>query len=137
MRRSAGGGMQRQDKFEPDADKKLTPGKAFVSWTNAGVLGFHMISGPLLGIFLGYHLDKWLDSKPVCVFIGIFLGLIAGGLNMYRDMRRILRDQAAEDAREKLLRMGNHSSPEGGRGALGASSAKPLDPKTLDDDEDE
>ncbi len=135
--------MQRRDKLEPDADKKLTPGKAFVSWTNAGVLGFHMISGPLLGIFLGYHLDKWLDSKPVCVFIGIFLGFIAGGLNMYRDMRRILRDQAAEDAREKLLRMGqNHSSPAGGKGALGAPPAKPfapktLDPKTFDDDEDE
>ena len=127
----------RQDKSESDTDNQGTLGQSFVNWANAGILGFHMISGPLLGIFLGYHLDKWLDSKPVCVFIGIFLGLIAGGLNMYRDMRRILRDQAAEDAREKLLRMGNHSSPEGGRGALGASSAKPLDPKTLDDDEDE
>ena len=129
--------MQRRDEPEPGADKKVSPGQNFVSWTNAGVLGFHMISGPLLGIFLGYHADKWLDSKPVCVFIGIFLGLVAGGLNMYRDMRRILRDQAAEDAREKAQRMGqNYDSSGSAKGALGASNQK-NDPKTLDDDEDD
>ena len=81
-------------------------GQSFVTWANAGILGFHMISGPLLGIFLGYYLDKWLDSSPVCVGIGLALGLVAGALNMYRDMRRFLREQAAEDAREKLRRMG-------------------------------
>ena len=88
-----------------DSDKAHL-GQSFVTWANAGVLGFHMISGPLLGIFLGYYLDKWLDSSPVCVGIGLALGLVAGALNMYRDMRRILREQAAEDAREKLRRLG-------------------------------
>ena len=87
--------------------EKTHMGQSFVTWANAGILGFHMISGPLLGIFLGYYLDKWLNSSPVCVGIGLVLGLAAGALNMYRDMRRFLREQAAEDAREKLRRMGH------------------------------
>ena len=98
--------QEQQDKSGSDADNKGTLGQSFVNWANAGILGFHMISGPLLGIFLGYYLDKWLDSKPVCMFAGMLLGLVAGGLNVYRDVRRILREQAAADAREKLLRMG-------------------------------
>ena len=106
----------RQDKSESDADNNGTLGKSFVNWANAGILGFHMISGPLLGIFLGYYLDKWLDSKPACMFAGMLLGLVAGGLNVYRDVRRILREQAAADAREKLLRLGRpptESAPGG------------------------
>ena len=96
----------RQDKSEPDKDNQGTLGQSFVNWANAGILGFHMISGPLLGIFLGYYLDKWLGSKPACMFAGMLLGLVAGGLNVYRDVRRILHEQAAADAREKLLRLG-------------------------------
>ena len=98
---------QNADGIERRADSDQTHmGQSFVTWANAGILGFHMISGPLLGIFLGYYLDKWLNSSPVCVGIGLVLGLVAGALNMYRDMRRFLREQAAEDAREKLRRIG-------------------------------
>ena len=111
----------RQDKSESDADKNGTLGQSFVNWANAGILGFHMISGPLLGIFLGYYLDKWLDSKPACMFAGMLLGLVAGGLNVYRDVRRILREQAAADAREKMLRLGRPPMES-------ASSGKPVSP---------
>ena len=113
----------RQNKSESDADNKGTLGQSFVNWANAGILGFHMISGPLLGIFLGYYLDKWLDSKPVCMFVGMLLGLVAGGLNVYRDVRRILREQAAADAREKLLRLGRPSTDSASGGKPGSPTA--------------
>jgi F0F1-type ATP synthase assembly protein I len=119
---------QPEDKFKAKADADKYLGRYFVTWANAGILGFHMISGPLLGVFLGYHLDKWLDSKPVGVSIGLFLGLVAGGLNMYRDMRRILHEQANEDAREKLRRMGH--STGGNADRQGDCTTKP--PGSLD-----
>ncbi len=128
---------QRNDKPEGNthgADKNL--GQSFVTWANAGVLGFHMISGPLLGIFLGYYLDKWLDTSPVCVGIGIALGLVAGALNMYRDIRRILREQEAADAREKLRRLGRQNSagsPDGG-GAKELPAKRSGDSSGNDDD---
>ena len=100
-------------------------GQSFVTWANAGILAFHMISGLLVGIFLGYYLDKWLNSSPVCVGIGLILGLVAGGLNMYRDMRRFLREQAAEDAREKLRRMGKVEAEVPGRQDGGSRAAEP------------
>lgn len=126
----------RQDKSEPDKDNQGTLGQSFVNWANAGILGFHMISGPLLGIFLGYYLDKWLDSKPVCMFVGMLLGLVAGGLNVYRDVRRILREQAAADAREKLLRLGQMptDSPAGGKPGSRTVDNAPAPRDGTDDD---
>ena len=100
-------------------------GQSFVTWANAGILAFHMVSGMLVGIFLGYYLDKWLNSSPVCVGIGLILGLVAGGLNMYRDMRRFLREQAAEDAREKLRRMGQVEGGDPSRQDGGNRAAEP------------
>lgn len=116
--------QKRHDKSESNADNKGALGQSFVNWANAGILGFHMISGPLLGIFLGYYLDKWLDSKPVCMFAGMLLGLVAGGLNVYRDVRRILREQAAADAREKLLRLGRPPADSTDAGKPDLSSAE-------------
>ena len=83
----------RQDKSEPDKDNQGTLGQSFVNWANAGILGFHMISGPLLGIFLGYYLDKWLDSKPVCMFVGMLLGLVVPLFAARRFWRRRTRQE--------------------------------------------
>lgn len=86
------------------AEEKSSLGKSVISWANAGMLGMHMLSGPLLGAFLGDYLDRKFDSRPVGLFCGLALGLIAGGLNVYRDLRRIFRALDAEEAREKNLR---------------------------------
>ena len=31
---------------------------------NAGTIGLHMVSGPLVGIAIGYGLDLWLGTHP-------------------------------------------------------------------------
>lgn len=68
---------------------------------NVGVIGLHMVSGPLVGVAIGYGLDVWLETGPWCKLIFLLVGVGAGFLNVYRDSRRLLDRMAREDARRK------------------------------------
>lgn len=70
---------------------------------NVGVIGLHMVSGPLVGVAIGYGLDVWLETGPWCKLIFLLVGVGAGFLNVYRDSRRLLDRMAREDARRKGL----------------------------------
>lgn len=128
----------RPDQNGESGPEEPSLGKSFVTWANAGVIGMHMVSGPLLGGFLGFYLDKWLDTKPVCIFIGLALGLVAGGLNMFRDVRRLLREQAADEAREKMRRMGlDEAAASGRREGEPQTPDKQAGRKAPDDDDED
>lgn len=71
---------------------------------NVGVIGLHMVSGPLVGVAIGYGLDVWLETGPWCKLIFLLVGIGAGFLNVYRDSRRLLARMAREDARHKAER---------------------------------
>ncbi len=43
-----------------------------------------MVSAVVVSVFLGYLLDQWLGSKPWFMIIMLFIGFIAGFLNVYR-----------------------------------------------------
>ena len=64
-----------------------------------GVIGLHLVSGPLVGFAIGYGLDYWLDTGPWCKLCFLLLGIAAGFLNVYRDTQYLLKKIAAEDAR--------------------------------------
>ncbi|PMQ01940.1 MAG: hypothetical protein CBR30_02815 [Dictyoglomus sp. NZ13-RE01] len=49
-------------------------------------LGTSVLASLLVGIFLGYYLDKIFKSSPVFLLAGIALGIWAG----FRDIFRIL-----------------------------------------------
>jgi ATP synthase protein I len=66
-----------------------------------GVIGFHLVSGPLVGFCLGYGLDYWLDTAPWGKLVFLVIGIAAGFLNVYRDSRRLLKKMATQDARAK------------------------------------
>lgn len=68
-----------------------------------GVIGLHLVSGPLVGFAIGYGLDCWLDTGPWCKLCFLLLGIAAGFLNVYRDTRHLLKKMATEDARRKGL----------------------------------
>ncbi len=68
-----------------------------------GVIGLHLVSGPLVGFALGYGLDYWLGTGPWGKLIFLVIGIAAGFLNVYRDTRHLLQKMAAEDARRKGL----------------------------------
>ena len=49
-----------------------------------GSVGFAFVIAVVLGWWFGSTLDRWLGSGPWLTFIIFFLGLIAGGLNVFR-----------------------------------------------------
>lgn len=56
----------------------------------AGVIGLHLVSGPLVGFAMGYALDRWLGTTPWCGLAGLLLGIVAGFLNVWRDSRQLI-----------------------------------------------
>jgi F0F1-type ATP synthase assembly protein I len=55
----------------------------------------------VLGFGGGLLLDNWLGTKPWLMFVGFFLGVAAGVLNVYRVMREA----------DRLSRGDRNSSP--------------------------
>lgn len=47
-------------------------------------IGVELVAGVLFGVALGYGIDRWLDTKPWGMIFMIFLGAIAGFMNVYR-----------------------------------------------------
>ncbi len=58
---------------------EFTKGIAF-----ATRLGLEMVVAVAVGAVLGYGIDRWLGSGPWIMIVGVFLGGIAGVLNVYR-----------------------------------------------------
>jgi len=46
--------------------------------------GVDLAAAILVGGFLGYWLDKWLNTKPLFMILLFFMGFAAGFLNIYR-----------------------------------------------------
>ncbi len=63
-------------------------------------LGLTMAGSILFCLYIGYMLDKWLNTKPLFIIIFILLGIVGGGVTVYRqimdasekDERRNTRD---------------------------------------------
>lgn len=49
-------------------------------------VGLSFVLALVMGFGGGYLLDRWLGSSPWLAFVGFFLGLAAGVLNVYRVM---------------------------------------------------
>jgi ATP synthase protein I len=50
-------------------------------------IGMSFVFALVIGFAGGYWLDTWLGTKPWLSFVGFFLGLAAGMLNVYRVMQ--------------------------------------------------
>ena len=66
----------------------------------AYLMGVHLVSGVIVGIVIGYYLDKYFETKPWLTLVFLVLGIIAGYRNLFREMKRIQRIEAKADARE-------------------------------------
>lgn len=79
---------------------------------STGVIGMHLVSGPIVGFAIGYGLDKWLDTGPWGKLVFLFIGIGAGFLNVYRDTRLLLEKMAA---RERARRGGFATEQDNGK----------------------
>jgi ATP synthase protein I len=42
------------------------------------------VAALVVGVFLGYWIDRWLHTTPIGIIIFLFLGFGAGFMNLYR-----------------------------------------------------
>ena len=52
-------------------------------------IGFSFVLAIVMGFGGGYLLDRWLGTSPWLTFLGFFVGLAAGVLNVYRVMKYV------------------------------------------------
>jgi len=59
-----------------------------------------MVAATLIGLAMGYHLDRWLGTNPWMTLIFLCLGIVAGFRNVYILTDRELKRQQAESSSE-------------------------------------
>jgi ATP synthase protein I len=71
----------------------------------AYMMGLHLVSGVVVGLAMGYYLDKYFGTRPWLMLVFLVFGIIAGYRNMFREMKRIQRKEAeaaAGDAQKNI-----------------------------------
>ncbi len=82
--------------MEEKERKPEAPGRFSLLGT-ASMMGMHMVSGPVVGAFLGWMADSWLDSWPAGAGIGLLFGVLAGFRNVWKDARYLARSEEQID----------------------------------------
>jgi ATP synthase protein I len=59
-------------------------------------LGLTMAGCIAFCFFIGLYLDKWLGTKGVFITIFIILGVVGGGITVYRQILEIIEDEKKE-----------------------------------------
>lgn len=73
------------DPFSPDDEPPKEGGvEAYKRLYLLMTVGIQIVVSIMIGLGIGFFLDKWLDTKPWFILIFIFFGVAAGFLNVYR-----------------------------------------------------
>ncbi|SNZ07896.1 ATP synthase protein I [Persephonella hydrogeniphila] len=64
--------------------------KGIIQYFSIGTIGLHLVSGVIVGVLLGYFLDKYFGTSPWLTIIFFFLGIAAGFRNMYKDVQKYI-----------------------------------------------
>ncbi len=54
-------------------------------------VGLSFVLAIVLGAWFGYLLDSWFGTGPVFFLVFFVLGMVAGGLNVYRTATRYIK----------------------------------------------
>ncbi len=82
--------QERSERFMSFFDFLKVQKQGLESLATVGTIGLHMVSGPLVGVAIGYFLDEWLDTGPWLKLVFLIIGIGAGFLNVYVDTRMLV-----------------------------------------------
>jgi ATP synthase protein I len=60
-------------------------------------IGLTMVGSIMFCFFIGLYLDRWLGTRGVFLIIGILLGIIGGGVTVYKQILDMLKDKHKKD----------------------------------------
>lgn len=60
-------------------------------------VGISLVASTLIGLFMGYYLDRWLGTSPWLTLLFLGFGIAAGFRNIFILTRRELRRQGEEE----------------------------------------
>ena len=78
---------RRLDKLQVQRGKEDQPGRSALPEGVAAIIGrvaTELVAGVVVGAFIGWALDRWLDTSPLFMLVMFFMGAIAGMLNVWR-----------------------------------------------------
>jgi len=52
-----------------------------------------LVASPLVGLFIGMAVDRWLGTGRIFTGVGIVLGFVAAGRETYRIYRRVQQEE--------------------------------------------
>ncbi len=55
-----------------------------------------LLASPLVGFFLGKFVDRWLGTEPTWSIVGVVLGFIAAGREIYLIIRRVQSEEESD-----------------------------------------
>ena len=78
---------QRLDKLQSQRDESDRPSRSALPEGTAAIIGrvaTELVAGVVVGTFVGWAIDRWLDSSPLFLLVMFFIGAIAGMMNVWR-----------------------------------------------------
>ncbi len=67
--------------------------KKFFKYLSLSTIGLHLVSGIVVGVLIGYYLDKFFNTSPLLTIIFFFFGVGAGFRNMYKDVQKYIANE--------------------------------------------
>ncbi|MDA0357543.1 MAG: AtpZ/AtpI family protein [Proteobacteria bacterium] len=78
---------RRLDKLQAQREEKDRPSRSAFPEGMAAIMGrvaTELVAGVMVGAFIGWALDRWLETSPLFLLVMFFMGAIAGMLNVWR-----------------------------------------------------
>ncbi len=65
--------------------------KNYIEKTSYMMVGVQFALSIIIGIAIGYYLDKWLNSFPWMTIFWLLAGFAAGLKNLYRELKKVAK----------------------------------------------
>jgi ATP synthase protein I len=78
---------RRLNELEALREQKDRPSQSTLPEGTAAIMGrvaTELVAGVAVGTFVGWMLDRWLNTSPLFLLVMFFMGAIAGMLNVWR-----------------------------------------------------